>query len=249
MVIELPPMGERQTASWEALIELHRLVPRHWTLVGGQMVHLHCFERGAHPPRPTDDADAVLDVRSRSDIHPHLTSQLKELGFHVESTSMNGKQHRWANEAGAVIDVLIPRGLRESVALRKGAGGAPTIETPGAQKVLNRSESVRVTLRGRTGQVNRPTLLGGLIAKAAAHTVHADEKRIRHVEDFVLLASLAKPSDFTNGLDKREYRYLSRMGAVLQDQPRIVGTTPGGDNGVRLLERALARGPRVRSTV
>ncbi|MBO0901843.1 hypothetical protein J1G42_14760 [Cellulomonas sp. zg-ZUI222] len=37
-------------------MDLHSDMPVGWVLVGGQMVHLHCAERGAAPQRPTDDA-------------------------------------------------------------------------------------------------------------------------------------------------------------------------------------------------
>lgn len=63
-MIVLPPMLDAQTASWHALMDLHERHPEGWTVVGGQMVHLHCAERDHAPTRPTDDADAVLDVRA-----------------------------------------------------------------------------------------------------------------------------------------------------------------------------------------
>ena len=63
-MIVLPPMLAAQTASWHALMDLYGRHAEGWTLVGGQMVHLHCAERDYSPIRPTDDADAVLDVRA-----------------------------------------------------------------------------------------------------------------------------------------------------------------------------------------
>lgn len=62
--VELPVMDEAQAASWHAMFELYEMVRDGWTLVGGQLVHLHCAERGAHPVRPTTDADAVVDIRA-----------------------------------------------------------------------------------------------------------------------------------------------------------------------------------------
>ena len=44
-MIVLPPMLAAQTASWHALMDLYGRHPEGWTLVGGQMVHLHCAER------------------------------------------------------------------------------------------------------------------------------------------------------------------------------------------------------------
>ncbi|MCC2322621.1 hypothetical protein [Cellulomonas xiejunii] len=64
MSIALPPMTDAQTEGWSAILDLYERHPTGWTLVGGQMVHLHCAERGAAPPRPTDGLDALLDVRA-----------------------------------------------------------------------------------------------------------------------------------------------------------------------------------------
>src|SRR6187402_1159576 len=65
--IALPAMTGAKAASWHALMDLHERLPNHWTLVGGQMVHLHCAERRVSPERPTDDLDAVVDLRADPD--------------------------------------------------------------------------------------------------------------------------------------------------------------------------------------
>jgi hypothetical protein len=62
-MILLPAMPEEQTASWLALLELYEHLDQGWTLIGGQLVHLHCAERGRFPERATHDADTVVDVR------------------------------------------------------------------------------------------------------------------------------------------------------------------------------------------
>jgi hypothetical protein len=77
----LPAMTRAQAASWHTLMDLHERLPGHWTLVGGQMVHLHCAERGVHPERPTEDADTVLDVRASHDMLARFTGALVDLGF------------------------------------------------------------------------------------------------------------------------------------------------------------------------
>jgi len=59
-MIELPAMPPEQTASWLGLLDLHERLAGGWTLIGGQLVHLHCAERGQFPVRPTNDADARL---------------------------------------------------------------------------------------------------------------------------------------------------------------------------------------------
>jgi len=57
-------MPEEQTASWLGILDLYGVLPEGWTLIGGQLVHLHCAERGRFPERPTNDADTVIDVRA-----------------------------------------------------------------------------------------------------------------------------------------------------------------------------------------
>ncbi len=52
MTVSLPVTTEAQVASWHALMDLHESLPGRWTIVGGQMVHLHCAERDAFPVRP-----------------------------------------------------------------------------------------------------------------------------------------------------------------------------------------------------
>lgn len=57
--VVMPTMDARQEASWLGLFRLAESVPEGWTLVGGQMVHLHCAERGVDPYRSTPDIDTV----------------------------------------------------------------------------------------------------------------------------------------------------------------------------------------------
>lgn len=138
----MPVMTEAQEAGWHALMDLYEACPQGWALVGGQLVHLWCAERQTFVARPTDDADAVLDVREHPDIHYRATAVLQGMGFTAETTS-EGVQHRWV-KGKAVIDLLIPRHLGEVASNKAGAGGGRTIATPGAQKVLNRTEVVHV---------------------------------------------------------------------------------------------------------
>jgi hypothetical protein len=71
-------MSAGQAASWHGLMDLHEKVPAGWTLVGGQLVHLHCAE---HRERPTDDIDTVVDVRAASDMLDTFAQALLDLDF------------------------------------------------------------------------------------------------------------------------------------------------------------------------
>ncbi len=166
-------MADSQIASWHALMDLHASLPGRWTFVGGQMVHPHCAERGISPVRPTDDTDTLLDAKAYPSTLEDFTAGLVEAGF-KPLTSDSGRQHR-CKKGDAQIDVLISNKLGTRKTDRM-ITGAPTVGTPGAALVLNRSEDLDIEVAGRVGTVRRPTLLGSLVAKAAAHTPSATER-------------------------------------------------------------------------
>jgi hypothetical protein len=208
---ELPAMDEAQKQSWHALMDLYERINSDWTLIGGQLVHLHCAERGASPTRPTNDIDTVVDLRASQRMLATFTGVLKDMGFTPE-TSAEGIQHRWRRDK-AQIDVLIPEGVGERAAALTGAGGAPTIRAPGTTQALKRSEPVMVLVEGRTGTVLRPNLVGALVAKAAARTeIASDPASTRHCTDFVVLASLVSARDFREtALENKDRARLRKM--------------------------------------
>jgi hypothetical protein len=123
-VVVLPAMRGAQEQAWAALLDVAERLPSGWCLVGGQMVHLHCVERGVVPPRPTDDADVALDVRSEPRMLATFTGVLVDLGFTSAGESLEGHQHRWVRDA-AQIDALIPRHVGARAAAQRGAPGEP----------------------------------------------------------------------------------------------------------------------------
>lgn len=235
MTVTMPAMTEAQVASWHALMDLHEALPGRWTVVGGQMVHLHCAERQTFPVRSTDDADALLDAKAHPTILEDFTAGLVDAGF-APLTSGSGYQHRW-RKGDAQIDVLISNKLGERKIYRT-ITGAPTVGTPGAALVLNRSEDVDIEVAGRVGTVRRPTLLGSLIAKGAAHTV--GDGRDRHRQDFAVLASLLSAKDLRGAdLTKGEQKYLVRMLGVTLADPVALELSPDVRNGLERLGSIL----------
>jgi hypothetical protein len=83
----MPPTSAAQERAWRALFELCGRLGPSWCLVGGQMVHLYCAERGFTPNRPTEDADTVLDVRARPDILDRFTRALRWVGPRLANRS------------------------------------------------------------------------------------------------------------------------------------------------------------------
>ncbi|MDY7541798.1 hypothetical protein [Cryobacterium sp. 5B3] len=185
-VIEMPALGNKSSLAWHALFDLAEKVPNNWCLVGGQMVHLWCISRGIAPNRPTDDADAVLDVRAQPTILLQVTKALVAIGFETAGQSPEGHQHRWVR-GDATVDLLIPENVGERAAARRGVTGGTTLEARGSTQALERAELVTVSHEGRQAQIWRPSLLGALVLKAAAYTVPLDMGVKRHLIDFAVL--------------------------------------------------------------
>lgn len=239
MSVVMPAMTDAQTVGWHALLDLYDRKPTGWTLVGGQMVHLHCAERGASPTRPTDDIDTVLDVRAEPQVLWNVTQTLTDLGFASAGESWQGHQQRWVC-GDAVIDILIPRHLGERASSRRGVGGGTTLETRAAQQALDRTEDVVVEVTGRSGTVRRPSLLGSLVAKSAAFTIPLDAGRDRHLADLAVLLTLVVPADRLQEATARDLRYLDTALSALARTPRILGSVAGADDGLARARLALS---------
>lgn len=139
----------------------------------------------------------------------------------------------------AIVDVLIPRHLGERAAGGKGVTGGTTVETPGAQQALDRSEGSVVRIDSITGTVLRPNLLGALVAKAAAHTVSLDQNLARHQADFAVLATLVAPSDRIEQAGQRDRSYLNTMLGRLAVDKRTALSIDGARDALATLREIL----------
>lgn len=239
-MIIMPAMGAAQQASWNGLLDLHGRHPDGWTLIGGQLVHLHCAERGYSPTRPTDDADAVVDARIPL-ILGQVTDSLKDLNFDPGTPSVDGIQHRW-KKGDASIDVLVADGLNERTASRPSASGFRTVAAPGGTQALHRSETVTVQIGVRVGTIPRPNLVGAMILKAKARLNTADAARDRHVHDFLTLVSMLAAADLRNeALTKGERRALRSMIELTRDSPQALEAHPGVERRLVRLEGDIVR--------
>lgn len=255
MSVQLPPMRPPQRDAWWTLMDLHELMPTGWALVGGQMVHLLCAERGVSPERATDDVDAAIDVRARPRALREFTASLQRLGLRPEGTTWRGHQHRWRKDE-VVVDVLIPRWLAPQSPARRTVTGATTIESPGLQQAVDRAADVGVTVMGRSGMMRRPHLLGALVAKASAMEIAIDDGHRRHLHDFVTLSTLIRPDDDIAAATKLDRRPIANMLGRLVDDVSW-RTIEGGADGIERLRLALdgapstsppARPPRARGS-
>jgi hypothetical protein len=237
-MIVLPVMPREQTASWLGLLDLYDHFPDGWTLIGGQLVHLHCAERGQFSMRPTNDADTVVDVRANPTILHAFTQTLENLGFRSVGISAEGRQHRW-KRGDASIDVLLPEGVGDRAAERRGATGSPTLPTQGGTQALQRSEVVAVTVGGREGFVPRPNLVGALVVKAAAHSNVGDQDPRRHRRDFLVLVGLITARDFTDvELSKKDRQRLQGILTGIDKDRELILETPGAVDAIARLRLA-----------
>lgn len=244
MTVVLTGLTERQRQSWLSLLDVATNLPDGWCLVGGQMVHLLCQERGLSPSRPTNDGDVVLDVRTQPNVLRDFTGALAAVGFTSAGVSPDGHQHRWVKDK-ATIDVLIPQSLGQTAASRKGVTGGTTLATPGAQQALRRSESVTVQVDEKIGTIRRPSMLGALVAKAAAFSIPSDPAKERHLTDFATLAAMARGSDrIREQLTSRDRRYLAPMLVALDSSRRLWASVEGAERGILALRALTAAASR-----
>lgn len=237
----MPAMGRGQEAAWHALLDLYEIHSTDWTLIGGQLVHLHCAERGATPQRPTDDADMVVNARP-VEVLGNVTSILLDMDFVPSRPSADGIQHRW-QKGPALIDVLVPDGMGERAAHRKSVSGFRTIAAPGGTQALDRSQVVDVQVGARVGRLPRPSLIAALILKAKARINTSDSHRERHCDDFAVLASLLAAADM-KGLDlsRGERKSLRAMIELTRANPRAMSLVPDVADRLERLRLVIGAG-------
>ena len=181
----LTPPG-RET--WLAIGELVGLIGNdEWMVVGGQMVAIHAAQSGVTPARPTTDGDLVVDVRAygRAAMR-RVADGLMALRFVVE-ISPEGVT-RFVRGA-AKVDLLAPEGVGAEV-ITSPPGHA--VQAPGTTQALEHAETVVVLIDGKTITVRTPSLVGAIVAKAAADSIPATrDERLRHQQDLAVLLSLA----------------------------------------------------------
>jgi hypothetical protein len=119
--------------------------------------------------------------------------------------------------------------------------GAPSLPTEGGSQALRRSETVAVAVDGRAGFVRRPSLVGALVVKAAAHGNPGDADPRRHRRDFVVLAGLLTARDFAlESINKTDRRRLSRIVSAIRGDIELLLEIP--DAGASLDRLVVAAG-------
>lgn len=238
MSIQAPALPAALGEAWARIFELARRESEGWTIVGGQMVHLHAWERGYRSLRATSDIDAGLGLRARPALGVAATAALRDMGMHPEETSTDGPSVRW-RLGDAVVDVLIPYGMGRE---RRDINDGRLLESHGVQQALDRTSRVDLRLHeGQTGKVPRPSLYAAVIGKAAALSNSGDggPRRERHLDDLdVLLTLLTKDDMRTESVTPRDQHHLEvALDAIAKSPERI---TPGVRAGLEAIETRRA---------
>ncbi|MFB6577152.1 hypothetical protein ACFCYC_06840 [Streptomyces sp. NPDC056402] len=206
---------------WGVLFDLAEQVPDAWSLIGGQMVLLHGLEHGRTPPAASADLDVLADVQSDQQSLRRLVAALERLGFSPAGMSPQGnllhRYQRGVEPQRLVVDLLAPDNLGPRADLTTTPPGR-TLEVPGGRQAAQRSEAVGVQLGPRTGRIRRPSLLGAIVAKAAAVSIKTASPE-RHYRDLAFLLSLpANPLQLRDQLDKGDRKKLAFAKALNDPQ-------------------------------
>jgi hypothetical protein len=215
--IRLPVLPPREAQLWHRLLDLAELTNAPWTLIGGQMVLLHSLERGHVPPQISQDGDIIGNVRADPAALTSLAADLERLGFDLEAITPEGVGHRYVRDSDDVtvtIDLLAPEGLGSNTSLHT-TRPARTLEVPGGTQALQRSGPVLVIHEGRVVALPRPSLLGAVVAKAAACGLGGDVSR--HHRDLALLCAFVEDPFAMRDEFTRKDRQRLRYAAVLAE--------------------------------
>lgn len=187
---------------WVAVGDLVERLPGGWILVGGLMVQLHALERGVTDVRPTGDIDVLGQARPQGALGS-IDAALRGDGFEPVGPDLEGYAHRYERD-GLIVDVLAPDGIKPPPDL---GAGRKAIGVPGGSQALGRSQTVTVTVHGRSFELRRPTLLGAVLIKARSLMVHSDPETQR--DDLLrLLALIEDPREMTADLRTSERKWL-----------------------------------------
>ena len=195
-----------QAEAWLVAGGLGRKHPDNWTVVGGQMVQYHAWARGRPPSRQTNDMDCGVAARADSKLFARLTESLQTMGFQpvlheaAHEYSWRRPSQRLAS-ATVQVDLLLPTGLAADRHLS--STGSTGFASAGVQQATDRSERRQLRIEGIDLHVNVPSLLGAMVAKAAAVKTSGGRPG-RHMADLQLLCELAEPEDLSGPLRAKE---------------------------------------------
>lgn len=237
-MIQPPPLEGPEALAWSLLLDLAAATQERWTLVGGLMVRLRCYELGVAPSRHSADVDVLVDISTaRHRSLERLSRLLVEEFDMAPSPSSETVTHRFTKTSLAV-DLLAPDHYkgRELTTVAPGR----TVAVPGGRAVLRDSEAVEVALDERRGAIERPPLVRAIIAKWRAYAqLRVQAYRDRHLVDVATLLSLVNDPMGTKAVMTKTDR---QRAAALRDG--LIATTstwgPEVDDPARIIDTAYA---------
>lgn len=165
--------------------------PDSWMLVGGLMTQAHARLAG-RDFRPTSDADFIADILSDNLSAAHIVRALERHGYRLRTGTLTGYSSRMTNDAGDKADIMSPDHLPRWAERRRltVVHGENIFTTPGGAQALERCMKLTLDDGDARCVIRIPDQLGALILKAAAWTADRGDRRMRHLQDAVILAAL-----------------------------------------------------------
>jgi hypothetical protein len=217
--VEIPELFGAEKVAWHVVVDLAEADLPRWVLVGGLMVHLHLYEAGAIPRRVTIDVDAVVDVSAHAlRATEEFSRRLQDdLHMRMQPPDADNVGHRFIRDDGAIVDVLAAD-FGERSRPHTTIPPARTVEVPGGRGLLADAQQVRVIHDGRSGVVERPSLIAAIVGKWRAFAeiaVHSGDPD-RHLRDAARLLTVVDP-DAVDGRHRRHRGRLPWVYPVLDD--------------------------------
>ncbi|WBU36712.1 hypothetical protein [Homoserinibacter sp. YIM 151385] len=207
--------GDETLPAWRSVVELHAAGLSHsLTLVGGLMVYAHARAAGLTSPRPTTDADVLVDVLASRLNLTEVSAGLTSMGFELASEYTTA--YRFRHPDARVVDVMVADHLPSHVRTR--LAGRPAFRAPAGQQAINRRELWRLEFADDTNcSIGVPNVLGALVAKGAAWIVD-NRNPERHLQDAAtLFAAVGDASALDYDLSTNDRKRLRALRDQLQD--------------------------------
>lgn len=209
---------------WSDVFELADAVPcRHWSLIGGLMVQLHCYANGVEPTRPTADVDTLahVEIENRGSL-TELKTGLRALGYR-ESPSIDAKtplhRYRRGDETNfdqvdfPIADHVAPRVLKQLP--------VPTpVRAPGGTNALRRTQEFEIGHARGISRISSPDIVGALVLKIEAYAADSRDRE-RHLQDAVALATLMEGHNWGAPLHGEAAHRMRKLIAWLEDHDRV----------------------------
>lgn len=190
-IVEVP--GNVWLHPWPNAFELADAVPsRHWTLIGGLMVQLHCIAAGVEPPRPTTDVDTLAHVELPGNSLSVLQDGLAKIRY-VPQPSIGYRQslHRYVRGRD-VVDFLVADHAAPSLIRKFPSRGV--VRAPGGTNALRRTVEFDIVHQLGTSTISCPDVVGALMLKSEVYRIDSQDS-IRHLKDAVTLSVLLSHSN------------------------------------------------------